>query len=96
MAVLTHVFEPKPQSDSTSYPTALKLALGSVQMPDFSFLSDTRFFDLLSGPEAILYGDLHDPIMFCMKFQDSHCSLDMEVAHKALKTMYFFEGGITH
>lgn len=68
--------------------------LQSVQMPDFSFLSNTRFFDLLTGPEAIVYGDLHDPITFCMKFQDSYCSLDMEVAHEALRTMYFFEGGI--
>ena len=94
-SALTHASEPEPQSGSTSYPTALKLALESVQMPDFSFLSDTRFFNLLSGPEAIRYGDLHDPIMFCMKFQESYCSLDMEVAHEALRTMYFFEGAIT-
>lgn len=94
MAVPTHASE--NPSDSTSYPTALRFALESGQMPDFSFLSDTRFFDLLSGPEAILYGDLHDPITFCVKFQDSYCSLDMEVAHEALRTMYFFEGGIPH
>ena len=94
MTVLTHASE--NPSDSTSYPTALQFALESLQVPNFSFLSDTRFFDLLSGTEAILYDDLHDPITFCMKFQDSYCSLDIEVAHEALRTMYFFEGGITH
>jgi hypothetical protein len=93
IAVLPHASELSP--DYASYPATPQLALESVRMPDFSFLSDTRFFDLLTGPEAILYGDLHDPVTFCMKFQDSYCSLDMEVAHEALRTMYFFEGGIT-
>lgn len=92
MAVLPHASE--PSLVPTSYPITLQFALESVQMPDFSLLSNTRFFDLLTGPEAIVYGDLHDPITFCMKFQDSYCSLDMEVAHEALRTMYFFEGGI--
>ena len=87
----------EPSSDTTLYPATLHFALESLQpqMPDFSFLSETRFFDLLTGPEAISYDDLHDPITFCMKFQDSYCSLDMEVAHEALRTMYFFEGAIT-
>jgi len=91
-AVLPHA--PGPSSDTTtttSHPPTLQFSLESVQMPDCSFLSNTRFFDLLTGPEAIVYGDLHDPITFCMKFQDSYCSLDMEVAHEALRTMYFFE-----
>jgi hypothetical protein len=79
--------------DPISYPPTLEFALESPQVPDFSFLLDARFFDLLTGPESITYDDLHDPIMFCMKFQDSLCSLDMEVAYEALRTMYFFEGG---
>ena len=83
-----------PSPSSTPYPTTLLFALESLQMSDFSFLADTRFFDLLTGPEAIIYDDLHDPITFCMKFQDSLCSLDMEVAHEALRTMYFFDGDI--
>ena len=85
----------EPSPDSTLYPEILQSALESIQMPDFSFLSDTYFFDLLTGPAAIIYDDLRDPITFCMKFQDSYCSLDMEVAHEALRTMYFFEGAIT-
>jgi len=92
MAIVPHASE--PSSDSPSYSTTLQFALESAQMSDFSFLSNTRFFDLLTGPEAILYGDLHDPITFCMRFQDSYCSLDMEVAHEALRTLYFFEEGI--
>jgi hypothetical protein len=64
----------------------------TLQMPDFSFLSNARFFDLLIGPEAITYDDLHDPITFCLKFQEGFCSLDMEAAHETLRTMYFFEG----
>jgi hypothetical protein len=95
MAVLPHASEPSLDTTSYLHPVTLQFALKSVQMPDFSFLSNTRFFDLLTGPGAIVYGDLHDPIMFCMKFQDSYCSLDMEVAHEALRTMYFFEDGIT-
>jgi len=84
----------EPSPDSKSYLTTLQTAPESLQVPDFSFLSDARFFDLLAGPDGITYDDLHDPITFCMKFQDSYCSLDMEVVHKALRTMYFFEGGI--
>ena len=89
------VCAPEPSSDSTAYPKTLQFALESLQMPDFSFLSDTRFFDLLTGPAAITYDDLQDPITFCMKFQDCYCSLDMDVAHKALRTLYFFEADIT-
>ena len=81
----------EPLSDPTLHAITLNIALDSPQMPDSSFLSDARFFNLLTGPEAIVYDDLHDPITFCMKFQDSLCSLDMEVVHEALRTMYFFE-----
>lgn len=89
------VCTPEPSSDSAAYPKTLQFTLESLQMPDFSFLSDTRFFNLLTGPEAISYGDLHDPITFCMKFQDCYCSLDMDVAHEALRILYFFEADIT-